>query len=196
MERLHLGCGENYLNGYTNIDFSQDTTVQHRTRQPDVIGDFTKMVYESSSIAEVRLHHVFEHFQRHKAIKLLCTWNDWLVDGGNLVIAVPDIDRCISQYIKATSSRKRELIRHMWGSHEGEWATHHEGWTVENMNIFLKACGFEIKNNFINDGQWPEFITAAIKTHKPDYTKIENILMDYDYGDGMLLGWMKFIKDA
>src|SRR3990172_7747840 len=62
--RLHLGCGENYFNGYINIDYpSSEHTVQERAAA-DIFGDITTLVFPSQSIDEIRSHHTFEHFNR------------------------------------------------------------------------------------------------------------------------------------
>jgi predicted SAM-dependent methyltransferase len=82
MKKLHLGCGCNYLEGYTNIDFPQSETVQNRTRKPDIEGNFLEIDYPKNYFTEIRLHHVFEHFQRQEAVRLLCDWNSYLEFNG------------------------------------------------------------------------------------------------------------------
>jgi hypothetical protein len=59
--RLHLGCGERYLDGYVNIDCpSSEHTVQ-RTSPADRLADITQLRYEPESVEEVRLHRAVEH---------------------------------------------------------------------------------------------------------------------------------------
>ena len=84
--KLHLGCGERYLEGYINIDYPPEQhTVQQNTKV-DHYADITKLNYPENSIDEVRLHHVFEHFDRATALALLCNWHTWLKPGGKLLI--------------------------------------------------------------------------------------------------------------
>jgi predicted SAM-dependent methyltransferase len=62
--KLHLGCGQRHLEGYINIDFpASEHSVQDKS-VADIQADITQLSYPASSIDEVRLHHVFEHFPR------------------------------------------------------------------------------------------------------------------------------------
>jgi predicted SAM-dependent methyltransferase len=194
MKKLHLGCGDVYLDGYINVDFPESDTVQKRRKQPDIVCDFTKMDIESESCDQIRLHHVFEHFQRHISISLVCKWNKALKNGGSLILAMPDIEACIVQFIKSDESRRRQLIRHMWGSHEATWATHHEGWYANSASDMLTACGFITKDIKKNDGQWPEFIISVEKVNTPSIINIENFLKPFDFGDGMMKNWLEEIN--
>ena len=80
--RLHLGCGEKYLEGYVNIDYPPDEHSVQVSSPADVYADITELSYEPGSVAEVRLHHVFEHFDRVTALSLLIDWYAWLEEGG------------------------------------------------------------------------------------------------------------------
>lgn len=61
--KLHLGCGEVYLDGYRNIDYPpSEHTVQTQTKVDEYADILRELVYPRASIEEVRLHHVFEHF--------------------------------------------------------------------------------------------------------------------------------------
>ena len=91
--KLHLGCGETYLEGYQNIDYLPSKhTVQTKGRA-DEYADIRELAYAPASVEEIRLHHVFEHFTRPVALALLTAWNAWLEPGGTLRIEVPDFDR-------------------------------------------------------------------------------------------------------
>ena len=65
--KLHLGCGETILPGYVNIDYPKD---QHNIMNvsPDLAADLTRLACRENSIDEIRLHHVFEHFNRIAAL--------------------------------------------------------------------------------------------------------------------------------
>ncbi len=140
--KLHLGCGAVYLPEYVNIDFPpNEHTVQSQTKV-DKYTDITKLKFDSDSIKEIRLHHVFEHFDRPTALRLLVEWYDWLCDGGTLTIETPDFDRCIKAYLTSDMEARRIILRHLYGSHEAKWAVHYDGWYQAKFKNHLFALGF------------------------------------------------------
>jgi len=153
-KKLHLGCGDVYLPGYSNIDYPpSEHTVQQNTKV-DLYADLTKLQYEPKSIAEIRLHHVFEHFTRPVACGLLAAWQSWLKPGGILRIEVPNFKRTalilLNPFLYQHS--KTVALRHIFGSHEAPWAVHCEGWTTNRLTGILKNVGFEILK--INKTSW------------------------------------------
>ena len=146
--KIHLGCGENKIAGYVNIDFpSEDHTVQTK-RAADYFYDITKLSFPRNSIDEVRNHHVFEHFSRAKSLALLTAWHMWLKDGGVLHIETPDFQECIRSLIKdrLTYSEKQTIIRHIFGSQEAHWALHYDGWYTQKYRSIFRQMGFQIFN--------------------------------------------------
>jgi hypothetical protein len=140
---LHLGCGEVYLPGYVNIDYPPaEHTVQTRDLA-DVHADLTQLAYADESVAEVRLHHVLEHFARATVLRLLVDWYRWLIDGGRLLIETPDFERCCRELFRRRTPYRRELIvRHIFGSHEAPWAFHHDGWYEAKFEHVLTTLGY------------------------------------------------------
>lgn len=141
-KKLHLGCGGVYLPGYINIDYPpSEHTVQQNTKV-DQYSDLTKLRYESASVSEIRLHHVFEHFDRSTAIKLLITWYGWLEDGGILTIETPDFQRSVRSYLFGGVKKRAKTLRHIFGSHEATWAVHFDGWYKTKYKLFLQKLGY------------------------------------------------------
>lgn len=146
-KKLHLGCGERYLNGYLNIDFSSE----HHTVQKKTVADLTTNILElkiqPDQAEEVRLHHVFEHFDRPTAFALLFIWNHWLKKGGRIHIEVPDLFWTGLLMLFGWSQKTRNVAtRHIFGSHEAHWAIHCEGWTASSLKRALKAAGFRTES--------------------------------------------------
>lgn len=141
--KLHLGCGERYLDGYVNIDYPPSEHTVQTTSPADELADITKLSYAPESVAEVRLHHVFEHFDRPTALRLLIEWHEWLEDGGRLVIETPDFERSVRAFARRTSRADRgTILRHVFGSHEADWAVHWDGWYADRYRRTLGALGF------------------------------------------------------
>lgn len=185
--KLHLGCGENYLKGYINIDFSAKKHTLQKKSVADIFEDITQLSYPASSIDEIRLHHVFEHFPRPIACGLLVGWRSWLKPKGILHIEVPDFQRISFNVLNPFTSHHLKIValRHLFGSHEAPWAIHYEGWTINHLKRLLKNLGFEISK--IKRNSWKgtynfEIIALKNKTtlSKDDLEKtVKRFLSDY-----------------
>jgi hypothetical protein len=143
--RLHLGCGGKPLPGYVNIDMPPSG--HQPAPRADVFLDFTTLVLPEGHVAEIRLHHVFEHFRKGEAAALLARFNHWLQPGGLLHLEVPDFGDTAFYYFLTGDLR---AIRHLVGSQEAPWATHHELWDRRQLRRALGLFGFadiEIRKN-------------------------------------------------
>lgn len=142
--KLHLGCGQYYLEGYVNVDYpASEHSVQNSLRA-DLYQDLATLSFPRESVEEVRLHHVFEHFPRPVALALLCRWRDWLVPGGKLHIETPDLMASARLLVApwVGYAKKQEVVRHLFGSHEAHWAIHWDGWYPKRFVRTLSALGF------------------------------------------------------
>lgn len=142
MIKLHLGCGETYLEGYINIDFPQS---EHTVMKPvaDISQDIRTLKYEPGTIAEIRSHHVFEHFSRAETLAILRQWYGWLMPGGKLVIETPDFEGSVKKFLLADLQTQSQLSRHIFGSQEAKWAYHLDGWYGKKFKFVLQQFGFE-----------------------------------------------------
>lgn len=145
LPKLHLGCGETYLEGYVNIDFPpEEHTIA--TVHPDRYADVRTLDFEPGTISEVRLHHLLEHFTRPESLALLLRWRKWLVSGGRLVIETPDAEEISRLFCRSKNlADKLALQRHLFGSQEARWAIHYDGWFAEKYRFVLEVLGFEIE---------------------------------------------------
>lgn len=205
--KLHLGCGQRYLKGYINIDFpASEHSVQEKS-VADIQADITQLSYPASSIDEVRLHHVFEHFTRPVACGLIAGWRSWLKPGGILHIEVPNSQReflillnpFVSQHSKAVA------LRHTFGSHEAPWAIHCEGWTIGRLNKLLKNLGFGISKIRKNSWKGTHNFEVVARKNEPNLSRIDmekrveeflsDYLVDSSQSELKLLGvWMGTYK--
>lgn len=172
--RLHLGCGQTYLQGYINIDHPPE---QHFGYTPtvDAYGDIRKLVFPENSVDEIRLHHVFEHFDRITAIVLLVKWHSWLKLNGVLIIETPDFKGSINDLINGDQSYSRQMaiVRHLEGDQTAAWAAHIGQWWDKRFEHTLSKLGFTIRD--INYSKWdrPPYLRSVTVTSK----KLENILL-------------------
>lgn len=181
--RLHLGCGEVYLPGYVNVDFPPaEHTVQDQS-VADVHADFTKLHYAPGSVDEIRLHHSFEHFDRVTALCLLVEWYTWLKGGGKLIIETPDFERSVREFIRTRRKQDRlKLLRHVFGSQEGRWAVHYDGWYRGKFQLFLGSLGY--RDLAYSSSEWRGTYSITVtgyklrpfNTRREQLEAIENLL--------------------
>lgn len=141
--RVHLGCGEVYLDGYLNVDLPPAEGTARGMSRPDVEADITRLACPGDSLEEVRLHHVFEHFERAQALALMIRWQDWLRPGGRLALETPDFDACIRGFDERAAHEQALILRHVFGSQEAPWARHLHGWSEPRFREAFDAFGFE-----------------------------------------------------
>jgi|GEM_PF-1561645 len=142
--RLHLGCGENHFEGYINIDYRLSEHTVQTASGADFFADITTLAFPAETVDEIRLHHVFEHFDRATALAMLIKWNRWLKIGGKIHIETPDFIGNIKTLLSNPSWLvKMGIIRHIVGSHEASWAYHVDQWFAERFEHTLRKLGFD-----------------------------------------------------
>jgi hypothetical protein len=140
--RLHLGCGEELFPGYVNIDYPAD---KHNVMnvKADYAADITQLDFPPQSVDEIRLHHVFEHFNRVTALAMLIKWQQWLKIGGKIHIETPDL---MGSAEILTSNLpwhvKMGAVRHLAGDQAASWAYHVDHWFPERYHRTLSHLGF------------------------------------------------------
>ena len=142
--RLHLGCGKWRFDGYVNIDYPLAEHNVVTQLGADLHADITKLNFPAKSVDEIRLHHVFEHFNRVTALGLLLRWHEWLKPGGRIHIETPDLIGSAKTLLSAASWKtKMGVVRHLAGDQAAHWAYHIEQWFPERFEHTLKKLGFD-----------------------------------------------------
>ena len=179
--RLHLGCGENHLDGYINIDYSKD---RHNVMnpKPDYCSDLRSLSIADLTVAEIRLQHVFEHCIRVDALAMLIRWNRWLVIGGRLRIETPDIIGSAKTLLSPASYRtKSGVIRHLVGDQATEWGYHIDQWFPERFERTLTALGFtDVQTRSWNWANSPYLSNVEITATKIECHSLDNLLASAD----------------
>src|SRR2546421_78863 len=152
--RLHLGCGEQHFPGFVNIDYPPE---HHQVMQvrADAHANILQLNFPPRSVDEIRLHHVFEHFNRVTALAMLIKWHGWLKQGGQLRIETPDLLGSAKNLVSPTASWKTKMgaARHLAGDHADGWAYHLDHWFPERYERTLTRLGF--KDIKIKQTSWP-----------------------------------------
>lgn len=165
-KKLHLGCGQYYLEDYINIDYPNTNQSVQQEVVADEHADLLELRYEPSSIEEIRLHHVFEHFMRSTTCALLSTWNSWLIPGGILRIEVPDFEECVKAAfgLQLRPRQNGAALRHIFGSQEEHWAIHYHGYSKDSLVGMLEMFGFKTVN--VNQFQWEDLFNLDVTVEK------------------------------
>lgn len=168
--KLHLGCGQRYLDGYINIDYPLSEHSVQKNSVADINADILALRYPASVVAEVRLHHVFEHFTRPVACALVAAWNSWLQPNGLIHIEVPDFHRTARAITSSLTSLKSKAVaeRHLFGSHEAHWAAHYEGYTPALLKKLVSTFGFAIQK--IDKNSWRGTYNFELFAYKSNQT--------------------------
>jgi predicted SAM-dependent methyltransferase len=93
--KLHLGSGENYIEGWTNID-------RYRPgRRIDLVWDLNRALpFQDGSVSAVFSEHVFEHFNLLSAMSIFKDCRRVLAKGGVFRIGVPNMERYVRSYLE------------------------------------------------------------------------------------------------
>jgi predicted SAM-dependent methyltransferase len=178
-----LFSGETSLEGYINIDQPLASHLMQGADVADVHADILSLYYPAGSVDEIRLHHVFEHFPRPIACALLASWFSWLKAGGKIWIEVPDFGRTAWSILNPFASFKKKGVaeRHIFGSHEAEWAVHCEGYTPASLRKFMEMYGFKVFQ--IKKNKWKGTYNFEIIANKlySELTKKDFVLVTEGY---------------
>jgi predicted SAM-dependent methyltransferase len=181
--KLHLGCGQVYLEGYVNIDYPLTEHTVQQTSVADKFADLTKLRYETGTIEEVRMHHVFEHFQRTVASAMLASWHSWLKPKGVVHLEMPDFDASARLVLDAEApGRDRKVaIRHIFGSNEAPWAVHYDGWSESRLTELFETFGFKVDS--VEHTAYLATHNVTIIGHRAgkNYTKQEAVQIATEY---------------
>jgi SAM-dependent methyltransferase len=91
--KLNLGCGDNKIEGYINVDIN-------KTFKPDLILDFCSrpLPYEDNSVDEIVIFHTIEHIPKQKHEFLIHNINKVLKQGGRFIVSYPEFLKCVKNY--------------------------------------------------------------------------------------------------
>lgn len=124
-----------------NIDLPPEEHTVEKAKV-DVYADVRTLSYETESIDEVRSEHLLEHFSRQESLLLLARWHKWLKVGGLLHVETPDFEESAKKFLKGSLDEKFMLARHIFGSHEADWAYHKDFWAEDKFRFVLGELGY------------------------------------------------------
>ena len=129
--RLHLGCGEQRLTGYVNID-------RRKTPATDLVCGVEKLPYPDDSVQLIETYHVIEHLPRHDLPAVLGEWYRVLAPGGRLIIECPDFDAAVKEYLVG----REERLDSIFGLQRFPGDAHLFGYNLARLKSLLQKVGF------------------------------------------------------
>lgn len=157
--RIHVGCGSNVLDGYTNIDLFPSGV-------PDVQqSDLFALALTDDSVDEILAEHVVEHMSFKEEEAFFFEAFRVLKPGGLLEIEVPDMEWLCERFLSGTegfpsfyrigvdghyfgngssaSSRWGIITTHFFGNQNGEGQFHKTGFSRDKVEAISEILGFD-----------------------------------------------------
>jgi predicted SAM-dependent methyltransferase len=138
--KLHLGCGNKHIEGYTNIDVRYIPGV-------DAVDNIKYLrSYKLASVCTIYASHVLEHFSRWEYKDVLKRWHEILKPGGILRVAVPDFEAIVNYYSK--TGDLNAIRGMMYGGQDYNENFHHWCWDFAHLKKDLVDVGFSVVERY------------------------------------------------
>ena len=168
--KLHVGCGMKYLNGWKHSDVKNLEHVDYCCDARDIEKHIVP-----SSLNELYACHILEHFGRHEVDSVLESWSKLLQPGGQIRLAVPDIEAVCEHY---QEHKNLSILRGLlWGGQRDTFDFHTIGFDYEDLKTRLERVGFEDVRRY----DWREFLPEGFDDYSRSY------LPHLDFENGKLM---------
>tara|TARA_B100000287_G_scaffold231567_2_gene218026 strand:+ start:3770 stop:4309 length:540 start_codon:yes stop_codon:yes gene_type:complete len=118
--KLHLGCGERYLEGFIHVDLAGYDHIDHEMPVDNL------EIFSDNSVEEIYASHVIEYFDREEIKSVLKEWKRVLKENGVLRLAVPNFPELIKVY--EISDDLSKILGPLYGK-----------WKIDKKNIYHKT---------------------------------------------------------
>lgn len=172
MKKLHLGCGNKRMEGYTNVDIRPGDAV-------DCVADLRNLPFQPGEFDLIYSCAALEHFGRKEWFDLLKSWTALLKPGGKIYISTSDFDAITERYQK--TKNLEELLGLLIGGQKYPYDWHG---MVFNFSILKKALE-DLGYKNVTRYDWREFDTGKLGID--DYSQAYLPHMDKDNGTLMVL---------
>ena len=133
--RVNLGCGEQPLAEYINID-------RRRLPEIDVVADARRLPFEAHSLAEIASAHLVEHFREHQfRAVILPYWKTRLQPGGLLRTTCPNWSAMLQRLNSGVMSQS-EFKLLTFGAQDYQGDDHFAMYTPSSLTDVFETAGF------------------------------------------------------
>ena len=154
---LHIGCGTVKLYGWINIDAIKTSATDFVCKVEDL-----HLYVKPNSIYRIYACHLLEHFSNKDAVQLLKMFHSFLVKGGEIRIAVPNMEN-ISELVKNPKLiflDKQHIQIYMSGNQTTKYQYHKSAYWFDYLKEILERIGYgniSIYNSQIKDSSQDMF---------------------------------------
>lgn len=171
--RLNVGCGENKISGYINIDIDGSL-------KPDYVMPLWDLDFEDESVNEVLSRQSIEHLGFFKTRYFLSEALRVLKYEKPLIIETVDIEESFKFFLNAKNQDERERVLNWIFGSETRYMNHLYCFPYELLEKMLGETGFEIckVERFLYEPLRPAIKVVAIKKKKDlNEAKLRKILV-------------------
>jgi len=135
--KLHLGCGNQHLEGYVNVDISPATSA-------DIVVSAERLPFLNGCASEIFSSHMIEHIPRESLSTTIVEWHRLLAPNGRLVIRCPNFELYVHEWLKGNYDwRWGWGLRPIFGFEgRGKGMWHLNGFTVDRLDRLMSENGF------------------------------------------------------
>ncbi|MDP8212051.1 MAG: hypothetical protein P9X22_02010 [Candidatus Zapsychrus exili] len=139
--KLHLGCGNNKINGWVNIDSVKDLC-------PDLALDISQpLPYQDNTVDEILAEDLLEHFDKYLRFVVFYQWVRVLKVGGTVNVQVPNLKKILFKYFKFGYDNFVDFIfgENLLASktYIGHFGNHKWGYSKKTLIDFVTTFGIE-----------------------------------------------------
>jgi len=132
--KLNLGCGNDVLPGWVNIDAYNDAA--------DVKADVRKLPYPDNSVDIILASHVIEHFHFQDGFAVLLEWYRALRPGGKLIVETPDFLATCKSFAEGSEGWRVDLYGQFFAQPWIPGQAHYFLYTETQLGGTLRQCGY------------------------------------------------------
>lgn len=143
--KLNLGCGDNKLEGYVNIDTEKSV-------KPDLVHNFVEhsLPYKAKSVDEIVFFHTIEHIRKDYHLHIFVELFRVLKVGAPLYISYPNFWECATRWKDNYLGKRDYWHKTMFGRQLYPSDYHVCAMDPRELEILLRGIGYE------NVSSWPE----------------------------------------
>lgn len=138
MIKLNLGCGNDYVEGYVNIDRDP----KYCTNGVDLIADIRCLPYQANSVGEIRVEGCLEHLSYRDVMPTLIHWFCLLKPNGKIVIETPNLMRVLKDVTKEWTNINSHAYETLYGGQRNSTEYHTGLWDIHHLVMYMEVAGF------------------------------------------------------